>query len=82
MASRPWYFIDILQLYKNVFSPDIGSSLAFIGFVQEASGSILSMSETQAMWFSELCKKHIQLPKESEMISSIDQEKVLLLITY
>ncbi|CAG2238884.1 FMO [Mytilus edulis] len=39
-----------LKLFKNVFNPDIGQSLAFIGFVQPASGGILTMSETQARW--------------------------------
>lgn len=36
-----------LRLFKNVFSPEIGYSLAFIGFVQPASGGILTMAETQ-----------------------------------
>ena len=40
-----------LKLYKNVFSPELGDSLAFIGFVQPASGGIISMAETQSRWF-------------------------------
>ncbi|KAH3779968.1 hypothetical protein DPMN_157777 [Dreissena polymorpha] len=37
---------SVFQLFKNVFSPDVGGSLAFIGFVQPASGGVLTMSET------------------------------------
>eukprot|EP00937_MAST-01D_sp_MAST-1D-sp2_P003262 g3262.t1 len=40
------------HLYKNVFAPEVGDSLAFIGFVQPASGGIITMSETQARWFA------------------------------
>ena len=64
------------QLYKNVFNPDIGSSLAFIGFVQPASGGILTMSETQARWFTELCKGHISLPSKPGMLADIQKEQV------
>jgi len=65
-----------LQLYKNVFSPDIGSGLAFIGFVQPASGGVLTMSEIQARWFAEVCKGHVTLPSKQVMETSIAEEKV------
>ena len=51
-----------IKLFKHVFAPEIGASLAFIGFVQPASGGLLSVSEIQARWFSELCKGAIKLP--------------------
>jgi len=59
-----------------VFSPKLGQSLAFIGFVQPASGGVLSMSETQARWFAELCKGKIKLPTESKMFADISKERV------
>ncbi|KAJ8022293.1 Dimethylaniline monooxygenase [N-oxide-forming] 5 [Holothuria leucospilota] len=62
------------QLFKNVFSPTIGSSLAFIGFVQPASGGILSMSETQARWWAELCRGKIRLPEKDVMNNVINKE--------
>jgi dimethylaniline monooxygenase (N-oxide forming) len=37
-----------VRLYKNVFCPQIGPSLAFIGFLQPTSGGLLTMSEIQA----------------------------------
>lgn len=65
-----------LKLFKNVFNPDIGPSLAFIGFVQPASGGILSMSETQARWFAELIKGHCHLPIKSAMIENMKNEEI------
>ncbi|XP_064638632.1 flavin-containing monooxygenase 5-like isoform X2 [Lineus longissimus] len=65
---------NTIRLFKNVFSPEIGSSLAFIGFVQPASGGILAMSEIQARWFVELCRGKIKLPSKKEMEENIDSE--------
>lgn len=87
MLSLFWYmytsiFMFVLfqlfcfQLYKNVFSPDIGNSLAFIGFVQPASGGVLTMSEIQARWFAELCKGRVKLPSKQAMETTIAEEKV------
>ncbi|XP_071085256.1 flavin-containing monooxygenase 5-like isoform X1 [Haliotis cracherodii] len=64
-----------LKLFKNVFSPDIGKSLAFIGFVQPASGGVLTMSETQARWFSEVIKGRVKLPSNFQMEQDITREK-------
>ena len=65
-----------LQLYKNVFSPFADSSLAFIGFVQPASGGVLSMSEIQARWWAELCRGNVHLPSADAMLHNIAMEKV------
>ena len=65
-----------LQLYKNVFSPFADSSLAFIGFVQPASGGVLSMSEMQARWWAELCRGNVHLPSADAMLHDIAMEKV------
>lgn len=66
-----------IKLFKNVFAPEIGASLAFIGFAQPASGGLLSISEIQARWFSELCKGAIKLPSAEKMHQEIklDQQK-------
>lgn len=66
---------NVLQLYKNVFSPEIGHSLAFIGFIQPASGGILTSSETQARWFVELCKGNVHLPPKNVMKCVIREER-------
>ena len=38
---------NAIRLYKNVFCPTVGQSLAFIGFLQPTSGGLLTMSEMQ-----------------------------------
>lgn len=64
-----------IKLFKNVFSPEIGASLAFIGFIQPASGGLLSVSETQARWFSELCKGTVKLPTAERMQQEFRQDQ-------
>lgn len=64
-----------INLFKNVFSPDLGSSIAFIGFVQPASGGLLPVSEIQARWFSALCKGIIKLPTKERMLEEINQDR-------
>ncbi|GFR90559.1 dimethylaniline monooxygenase [N-oxide-forming] [Elysia marginata] len=65
-----------IKLYKNVFSSNIGPSLAFIGFTQPASGGLLGMSEMQARWFSKLCKGAVKLPSKQEMDADFEAETV------
>ena len=38
---------NTIRLFKNVFSPSVGPTLAFIGFLQPTSGGLLTMSEIQ-----------------------------------
>ena len=52
--------------------------MAFIGFVQPASGGILTMSETQSRWFAELCKQRVKLPTKAEMEETMEGELVRL----
>ncbi|XP_041354135.1 flavin-containing monooxygenase 5-like [Gigantopelta aegis] len=66
-----------IKLYKNVFSPHVGHTLGFIGFVQPASGGILTMSEIQARWFSQLCKGKVRLPSNMDMEQDICRERRL-----
>lgn len=64
-----------IKLFKNVFAPEIGASLAFIGFTQPASGGLLSVSEIQARWFSELCKGKTKLPSAEKMFHNMKQDQ-------
>ena len=64
-----------IKLFKNVFAPDIGPSLAFIGLVQPSSGGLLSISEIQARWFSELCKGSVKLPSAEKMRQKFARDK-------
>ncbi|KAL8596001.1 hypothetical protein ACOMHN_018313 [Nucella lapillus] len=67
---------NAINLFKNVFCPSVGPSLAFIGFVQPASGGVLTMSEIQARWFGQVCKGNVRLPPKHEMEQDIRQEKM------
>ncbi|KAL5005533.1 hypothetical protein ScPMuIL_018989 [Solemya velum] len=64
-----------IELYKNVFSKELGHTLAFIGFLQPASGGLISMSEIQARWFGELLKGNIRLPPRADMEEDIQKER-------
>lgn len=64
-----------VNLYKSAFSPYIGKSILFNGFVQPASGGIISMSEIQARWFSEIIKNNFNLPNKNFMINDIKKEQ-------
>ena len=59
-----------------MFSPHIDHTIAFIGFVQPASGGVLSMSEMQARWWAEVCRKRVYLPEPQRMLIDIALEKV------
>lgn len=71
-----------MNLFKSVFSPEIGASLAFIGFIQPASGGLLPVSEIQARWFSALCKGNTKLPSKETMHHEIKQSKHYAQIRY
>jgi len=68
--------ILLLQLYKSVFNPEIGKDLAFIGFVQPASGGLLSMSEIQSQWLAMIIKGRCTLPSKPIMKEQIAIRRV------
>ena len=63
-----------MRLYESVFSPDLGPSLAFIGFAQPASGGLLSISEIQARWFAEVVAGRCALPPPAAMQAHMRKE--------
>ena len=67
--------VNELNLYKNVFSPRFGHSLGLIGFVQPASGGLITMSELQSRWMAELVCGTVQLPTPTEMHNSLLEER-------
>jgi hypothetical protein len=50
--------------------------------VQPASGGVLTMSETQARWFAQVCKGSVGLPNRSEMVRDMEEEKVRFCFFY
>ena len=63
-----------------MFSPEIGPELAFIGFVQPATGGILSMSELQAQWLAMIIKGRAKLPSRAFMNETRIKDKVEALL--
>lgn len=63
-----------VDLYMNVFSPQMGKSLAFIGLVQPDTGGLLPISEMQARWLVELLKGRVELPSPEKMRERIDAD--------
>ncbi len=69
-------FLDIAiasaPRYLNTFTPEIGESLGFIGFVRPAFGAIPPLSELQARWFALVQSGEITLPARDRMKESIE----------
>lgn len=54
---------NVLNLYKYVFSPDVGHSLAFIGFIQTTSSQFLKLRRVGSSNFAkETSNFHPQTP--------------------
>ena len=58
--------------FLNTFNPDIGPSLAFIGYLRPAFGAIPPLAELQARWFSLIQSGSVELPAPAEMKRSIE----------
>lgn len=51
------------RLYKHIFHPEIGSSMAWIGFVRPSTGGIPPCAEMAARYFALLVSGQRQLPR-------------------
>ena len=58
--------LDGRDLYKNVFIPG-DKTLAFVGFIRPNIGSLPSVAEMQARWFSSVLAGRVELPAEDKM---------------
>jgi dimethylaniline monooxygenase (N-oxide forming) len=57
--------------FLHTFHPEIGPSLAFVGFVRPAFGAIPPLAELQARWFALVQSGRVTLPSADEMQRSI-----------
>lgn len=62
---------DMRDLYKQMFIPSHGASLAFIGFARPQQGGVPVIAEMQARYLAQLCSGNTLLP------SIPKQEKVI-----
>ena len=59
--------VDLGALYLNCFAPDVGETLAFIGFIRPPLGAIPPMAEMQARLFSQVVGGKRILPSAADM---------------
>ena len=57
--------------YLHAFNPEVGTSLAFIGFLRPAFGAIPPLAELQARWFALLLSGKLELPAADVMLASV-----------
>lgn len=65
---------NIRKLFKHIFHPGIGASMAWIGFVRPSTGGIPACSELAARYFAQLMAGKKQLPKNYKEITDRDYE--------
>ncbi|OZG70723.1 hypothetical protein BTA51_24360 [Hahella sp. CCB-MM4] len=57
---------DMRDLYKQMFIPEIGQSLAFVGFARPQQGGVPAIAEMQSRYLAQLCSNKHELPSLSE----------------
>lgn len=66
---------DPRDLYKNMFHPKLGDSIALIGFVRPQQGGVPALAELQSRYFALVCSGERTLPAPEEMEQGIAQDK-------
>ena len=62
------------QLYRHMFHPALGSSVAFIGWARPAEGGVPACSEMQSRYFALLCSNKRTLPPREKLEELIQRE--------
>jgi cation diffusion facilitator CzcD-associated flavoprotein CzcO len=62
------------QLYRHMFHPALGPSVAFIGWARPAEGGVPPCSEMQSRYFALLCSNKRSLPTKEKMEELIRRE--------
>jgi dimethylaniline monooxygenase (N-oxide forming) len=57
--------------FLHTFVPEVGPSLAFVGFVRPALGAVPPLAELQARWFARVLSGHARLPEPALMHARI-----------
>ncbi|MBB3060289.1 NAD(P)-binding domain-containing protein [Microbulbifer rhizosphaerae] len=65
---------DMRDLFKQMFIPEIGESLAFIGFVRPQQGGIPAIAEMQSRYLAQLYSNRTNLPSLQEQRQVIRQD--------
>ena len=62
------------QLYRHMFHPALGPSIAFIGWARPAEGGVPACSEMQSRYFALLCSNKRTLPPKEKLEKLIQRE--------
>lgn len=62
------------QLYRHVFHPALGPSVAFIGWARPVEGGVPPCSEMQSRYFALLCSNKRTLPPRDKLAELIQRE--------
>lgn len=65
---------NIRRLYKHIFHPEFGASLAFIGFVRPDPGGLAACVELQARYLASLCSGKCHLPDRQTLETIIEKD--------
>ncbi|MFC3032804.1 flavin-containing monooxygenase [Pseudoalteromonas fenneropenaei] len=65
---------NMRDLYKQMFIPEVGASLAFVGFVRPQQGGIPVIAEMQCRYLAQLASGTKALPGRSEMLDVIKHD--------
>ncbi len=63
------------NLYKQMFLPEIGRSLAFIGFARPLQGGVPVIAEMQSRYFALLCSGKATLPSAENMVRQAKEDR-------
>lgn len=62
------------QLYRHMFHPALGPSVAFIGWARPAEGGVPACSEMQSRYFALVCSNKRTLPPKEQLEKLIQHE--------
>jgi dimethylaniline monooxygenase (N-oxide forming) len=62
------------QLYRHMFHPALGPSVAFIGWARPAEGGVPACAEMQARYFALLCSNKRALPSKEKLQELLQRE--------
>jgi len=68
--------LDGTEFFKNVFHPQFGDSLAFIGFARPQLGAMPPIAEIQARWFGAVLAGDATLPTKESMEVEIAADQI------
>lgn len=70
------------QLYRHMFHPALGASVAFIGWARPAEGGVPPCSEMQSRYFALICSGKRTLPPPEKMEELIELENSAERVTF